>query len=393
MYRLVLMEKNMKNLEFYVHIPFCVKKCAYCDFLSFTVGEEQKEAYVTALLKEIDEWQPKKEYCAVSVFLGGGTPSVLSEDKITMILEALRKKVSFSETVEITIECNPGTLTKEKLLCYQKSGVNRLSLGLQSAQERELKMLGRIHTYEEFLENFWLARAVGFTNINVDLMSALPGQKIADWEDTLQKVAKLDPEHISAYSLIIEEETPFYEKYAEDLRVREAGGECRLLPTEEEERQMYGRTREILNEYGYHRYEISNYAKEGKECRHNVGYWVRTDYKGFGLGAASLLDNVRFSNGRNLKAYLNGDCQEKEECLSKNAQMEETMFLGLRLTEGVSKKIFQKVYGCAMEDVYGSVLKHLRQQGLLKIDREYVALTEKGMDISNYVMAQFLLED
>ena len=383
----------MKELEFYVHIPFCIKKCAYCDFLSFAAGKEQKEAYIRALLKEISEWQPQEEYRAVSVFFGGGTPSVLPADSIAVVLDAIRKKVCFAEDAEITVECNPGTLTEEKLRCYRRSGVNRLSLGLQSAQNRELKTLGRIHTYEEFLESFSLARAAGFSNINVDLMSALPGQKMADWENTLQKVVKLNPEHISAYSLIIEEGTPFYEKYAEDLRIRESGEKCHLLPSEEEERQMYGRTAELLGEYGYYRYEISNYAKDRKECRHNIGYWIRTDYKGFGLGAASLLNNVRFSNNSDLQAYLNGNYQGEEEYLSKHAQMEETMFLGLRLTEGVSKKNFQRAYGCAMEEVYGAVLEKLKQQDLLRIDGEQVALTERGMDVSNYVMAQFLLDN
>lgn len=382
----------MKELEFYVHIPFCIKKCEYCDFLSFAADKEQKEAYVEALRKEIREWQPQDEYRVVSVFFGGGTPSVLPAEEIAVLLEELRQKSCFAENAEITAECNPGTLTEEKLLIYKKSGVNRLSLGLQSAQNRELKALGRIHTYEEFLESYSLARRAGFTNINVDLMSALPGQKERDWEDTLQKVAELEPEHISAYSLIIEEGTPFYEKYAEDMRMRDAGKTCRCLPSEEEERRMYKQTAAILESYGYHRYEISNYAKEGMECRHNTGYWLRTDYKGFGLGAASLLKNVRSSNTRDLQAYLHQNRQGEKERLTREAQMEETMFLGLRLMRGVSKREFQKQYGCPIEDIYGSVIAKLKKQGLLQSDGERLFLTETGIDVSNYVMAEFLLE-
>lgn len=381
----------MKELELYVHIPFCVRKCAYCDFLSFAADEGQKREYVRALLEEIRSWQPKTEYQVSSVFFGGGTPSVLCAEAIETILTALREKASFTEDAEITIECNPGTLTKEKLLIYKKCGINRLSIGLQSAQNEELKKLGRIHTYEEFLESFFLAREAGFDNLNVDLMSALPGQRTETWEDTLRKTAALAPEHLSAYSLIIEEGTPFYEQYAEEVSVREKGGVCKVLPSEEEERRMYERTEEILKEYGYHRYEISNYAKAGRECRHNCGYWRRTDYKGFGLGAASLLNNVRSANTADLQEYISGRWTAEKEALTKKEQMEETMFLGLRLMQGVSKAEFQKNYSVTIEDIYGDVLKKMVQQGLLRDSPQSVCLTKKGIDVSNYVLAEFLL--
>lgn len=381
----------MKELEFYVHIPFCVRKCAYCDFLSFAADEEKQRAYVEALLKEIRDWQPEEEYRVVSVFFGGGTPSILPAKEIGTVLKALRKKACFAEDAEITVECNPGTLTEAKLLIYKENGVNRLSIGLQSVREEELQALGRIHTYGEFLESFSLARKAGFTNINVDLMSALPGQKPETWEDTLRKTASLGPEHLSAYSLIIEKGTPFYERYAKDAAIREAGGVCRYLPSEEEERLMYERTAQILAEYGYRRYEISNYAKAGKECRHNCGYWKRTDYKGFGLGAASLLSNVRSSNTADMQTYLCGKWQAETETLTREAQMEETMFLGLRLMQGVSKKEFQKRFSVEMEKIYGKVLEKMERQGLLVNKKEYAALTERGIDVSNYVLTEFLL--
>lgn len=382
----------MRPLQIYIHIPFCVKKCAYCDFLSFAADTETKRAYIRMLLREIEAWQDRGDVSISTVFFGGGTPSVLPAEDIRAVLEALRKKFPFAEDAEITVECNPGTLTKEKLHIYRQAGINRLSIGLQSAQEAELRLLGRIHTWEEFLESFQLARTAGFENINVDLMSALPGQHLAAWRDTLEKVLALAPEHISAYSLIIEEGTPFYERYREEARRRERGDDCEILPSEDEERDMYRLTEKMLGERGYARYEISNYALPGFACRHNCGYWERREYKGFGLGAASLVDHMRFSNTTDLGQYLAGRWTgEAPQRLTRGEEMEETMFLGLRMHDGVSSTRFYETFGVEMEAVYGEVLRKLERQGLLERTKEAVLLTERGTDISNYVFAEFLL--
>ena len=382
----------MKELELYLHIPFCVKKCNYCDFLSAPAEEETRAAYVDALLEEIRGFEDPEDYEVVTVFFGGGTPSILPGQEIFRIMEDLREKFSFRKGAEITLEANPGTVDKEKLSCYKKAGINRLSFGLQSGRAEELKKLGRIHTWEKFLESFQLAREAGFSNINVDLMSALPGQTKESWEKTLRQVLALQPEHISAYSLIIEEGTPFYQLYEKDVERRDAGEEPELLPSEEEERAMYEATGRILKEQGYLHYEISNYAKPGRECRHNLGYWQRRDYLGFGLGASTLLNPVRYKNTEDLEAYLGGDFSKKEFfVLTKDNQIEETMFLGLRVLEGVSKEKFREQFSCELRVVYRKELEKLEQEGLLEEEGDFVRLTSRGIDLSNPVLAEFLL--
>lgn len=382
----------MKELELYLHIPFCVKKCNYCDFLSAPAGEETRAAYVDALLEEIRGFDEPEDYEVVTVFFGGGTPSILPGQAIFRIMEALREKFSFRKEAEITLEANPGTVDKEKLSFYKKAGINRLSFGLQSADAEELKKLGRIHTWEKFLESFQLAREAGFSNINVDLMSALPGQTKESWEKTLRQVLALQPEHISAYSLIIEEGTPFYQLYEKDVERRDAGEEPELIPSEEEERAMYEATGRILKEQGYLHYEISNYAKPGRECCHNLGYWQRRDYLGFGLGASTLLNPVRYKNTEDLEAYLGGDFSKKEFfVLTKDNQIEETMFLGLRVLEGVSKEQFREQFSCELRVVYRKELEKLEQEGLLEEEGDFVRLTSRGIDLSNPVLAEFLL--
>lgn len=382
----------MKELELYLHIPFCVKKCNYCDFLSALAGEETRAAYVDALLEEIRGFDEPEDYEVVTVFFGGGTPSILPGQAIFRIMEALREKFSFRKEAEITLEANPGTVDKEKLSFYKKAGINRLSFGLQSADAEELKKLGRIHTWEKFLESFQLAREAGFSNINVDLMSALPGQTKESWEKTLRQVLALQPEHISAYSLIIEEGTPFYQLYEKDVERRDAGEEPELIPSEEEERAMYEATGRILKEQGYLHYEISNYAKPGCECRHNLGYWQRRDYLGFGLGASTLLNPVRYKNTEDLEAYLGGDFSKKEFfVLTKDNQIEETMFLGLRVLEGVSKEHFREQFSCELRVVYRKELEKLEKEGLLEEEGDFVRLTSRGIDLSNPVLAEFLL--
>lgn len=371
-----------RPLEIYIHIPFCIKKCAYCDFLSAPAGEEVQKAYVDALLREMRGAVSLSEtYEVTTVFLGGGTPSILRSSQIGELLALLKEQYSIREHAEITMEANPGTVDAEKLKGCREAGVNRISFGLQSADDRELRALGRIHTWEQFLESFHLARQCGFTNINVDLMSALPGQTVESWRETLRKVLELGPEHISAYSLIIEEGTPFYEIY---------GDHPELLPSEEEERQMYYDTREILRAHGYERYEISNYARKGYACRHNLGYWDRTEYKGFGLGSASLLENMRTSNQTELSAYLNGEWNGTSEILTEQAIREEYFFLGLRRMDGVKVGRYRAHYGALIDKLIRQGLLEAAPDASADPDRERVRLTDKGIDVSNYVLAQFL---
>lgn len=378
----------MKELELYVHIPFCVKKCNYCDFLSAPASERTYDAYVSRLLAEIGAaGLAYKADGVTSVFIGGGTPSVLSAAQMRQLLRRLKDSFPVLPDAEITVECNPGTLDAEKLQAYYEAGVNRLSIGLQSADEKELRMLGRIHTFEQFVQNYELARKTGFKNINVDIISAIPGQKINDYRQTLLKVTALKPEHISAYALIIEEGTPFYEQMRRDLL---------QLPSEEVDRQMYQMTKDLLRQSGYERYEISNYARPGFECRHNTGYWLRKNYLGIGLGAASCIENVRFANIADLSGYLKTDAADlphvyaQREELSERAQMEEFMFLGLRLMRGVSAEDFQKQFSLTMESVYGEVIQKQLNQKLIKQTKTGYCLTDYGIDISNYVMAEYL---
>ena len=387
--------RNKRPLGIYLHIPFCVRKCNYCDFLSAPAQEETRRRYVQCLTEEIRQFEAAKEYEVKSVFFGGGTPSILEGKWIAALMEELEKIFSFSEIPEITIECNPGTLTAEKLDHYRKSGINRLSLGLQSADENELKLLGRIHTWEDFYKNYQQARESGFENISVDLMSALPGQTVSSWKRTLEKVLALKPEHISAYSLIIEEGTPFYDWYgAEDEKRRRglADNGRTVLPSEEEEREMYYDTKRFLTEAGYHRYEISNYAREGYESIHNSGYWLRREYVGFGLGASSQVKNLRCKNTERLEDYLKSDFFKKEvQILTRQEEIEETMYLGLRMMQGVNLQGFQKTFGVRVETLYKETLEKLERQGLLRIKDGCLRLTDSGIDVSNAVMAEFLL--
>ena len=380
-------------IEIYIHIPFCVRKCAYCDFLSGPQDENTIEKYVSSLLDEIRAHASNKKlasgYNVVTVFIGGGTPSILDTSQIQRIFETIKNAFEITEDAEITIEANAGTVTREKLETYRKCGINRISFGLQSTNNEELKLLGRIHTYEEFLESFRLARECGFDNINVDLISAIPKQTLASWEETLQNVINLNPEHISAYSLIVEEGTPFAKVYGEGCP-----GE-KDLPDEEEERKIYYQTEELLQEAGYHRYEISNYAKEGKECKHNLGYWERKEYLGIGLGSASLIDNTRYKNTDDLAYYMEhaGELtaiQEDIQVLSTKEQMEEFMFLGLRKMEGISEIEFKKCFGVGIEEVYGIQLEKLKREDLLENKDGWIRLTERGIDVSNYVFSEFI---
>lgn len=378
-----------KELELYLHIPFCVSKCKYCDFLSAPFGEEQRQIYVERLCRRIRYWSDVVHnygYEIVSIFVGGGTPSILTETQITQVFEAVRESLPIREDAEITLEMNPGTDVKDKLPVYRKLGINRLSMGLQSADNEELKRLGRIHTYEDFRQVYQWAREVGFTNINVDLMSAIPGQTLESYEGTLRKVADLKPEHISAYSLIIEEGTPFYERYGDGRHAEE-------LPDEDTERQMYVRTREILEDYGYHRYEISNYAKDGYECRHNLGYWDRKEYLGLGAGASSLMDHIRWKEPDHIGPSTGLVLEEREDFtrLRRKDEMEEFMFLGLRKINGVSEHDFYKSFRVSMDEIYKDSIENLIKEGLLVREEDRIRLTDRGIDLSNYALSQFLL--
>lgn len=378
-----------KELGLYVHIPFCVKKCGYCDFLSWCGTSEEKETYVQALLKEIESYREfARGYRVSTVFVGGGTPSVLEAGQMERVLGNIQEVFELEKKPEITLEMNPGTVTEEKLQCYKENGVNRLSIGLQSVKNEKLEVLGRIHSYEEFLESYELARKAGFTNISVDLISSIPGQKLEEWKEELAALSALSPEHISVYQLIIEAETPFYEKYAEHEE---------LLPDEEESREIYLWTGSFLKEQGYEQYEISNYAKPGKESRHNLKYWERGDYLGLGLGAASMVQNIRMSNTKDMKTYLERCGQPKTmredvQFLEEARQMEEFMFLGLRKTRGVSRKEFRRIFGQEMDMVYEKALHKCLENGMLKEHKDRVYLSEEGVLLSNAVLSEFLFD-
>ena len=387
---------NRQELELYIHIPFCIRKCAYCDFLSFAAPERVYRDYMDKLIEEIyGQSACFQEHVVTSIFLGGGTPSVLPADLVEELFAVLLDCFCMDGDAEVTIEANPGTLTMEKLEVYRQSGINRISLGLQSADDQELKYLGRIHTYDEFLKSYQRARQAGFTNINVDLMSALPGQDLHSLKCTLRKVMMLRPEHISAYSLILEEGTPFYDFY----RGEGAGGlVLPPLPDEDMDRAMYYLTRDMLEAQGYGRYEISNYAKPGFECRHNMGYWTGTEYLGLGLGASSYTFGHRYHNVTDLGEYLSLDLSQAGAAardvqkLELEDKMEEFMFLGLRLTKGVSGSQFLERFGQNMWKVYGDVIRKMERKGLLKVEAPWVRLTDLGVDVSNGVLSEFLLE-
>ena len=378
-----------KDLGLYIHIPFCARKCEYCDFLSWSAGEEEREQYVEALLLEIESYREfAKGYRVSTVFIGGGTPSVLLPKQMERILQKVYEVFELEKRPEITIEINPGTVNEEKLQCYKENGVNRLSMGLQSVNNEKLRLLGRIHTYQDFVGSYELARKVGFDNISLDLISSIPGQTLQDWKKELETATGQKPEHISVYQLIIEEGTPFYEKYAEHPE---------LLPDEETSREIYLWTGKFLKEAGYEQYEISNYTKSGKESRHNLKYWERGDYLGLGLGAASMVRNIRMSNTKDMKTYLERCTQPKTmredvQFLEEPRQMEEFMFLGLRKTRGVSKKEFRRTFGREMDMVYEKALHKCLENGMLLEHKDRIFLSEEGTLLSNMVLSEFLFD-
>ena len=417
-----------KELSLYVHIPFCIRKCLYCDFLSFNASGDLVDEYFKALGKEIAISARKfVDYEVKSIFLGGGTPSFPDAQYVCNILRQIKENYNISDEAEISLEVNPASAIAEKLIAYRQAGFNRISIGAQSLNDDELKKLGRVHNEAMFYETYENARKAGFDNINIDIMSALPGQSLESYLDTVRKVIGLRPEHISAYSLIVEEGTPFYDM---DLD----------LPSEDVDREMYHETKRLLAENGYHRYEISNYAlSEKTECYHNKVYWKRGNYLGLGLGASSMVENVRWSNITDIENYIDvfknvkiNECKkvnnhvesvdnflhsnsfvdnttpeqsapnvlnllrENVEKLSKESQMEEFMFLGLRLVKGVSLEEFKQQFKLDITEVYGDIINKYQNMGLLNKytlgKEDYLCLTDKGLDVSNTVMADFLLD-
>lgn len=373
----------------YLHIPFCVKKCLYCDFISGTNSKETIENYINSMVNEIESTDIKQD--VDSVFIGGGTPSSIPPEYIAKVVDCLRIKLGnrFLKDSEITIETNPKTISENALKIYHDAGINRISMGLQSCIDSELKSLGRIHTFKDFLDSYNIATRY-FDNINIDLISGIPHQTMDSFKESLKKVGDLNPNHISVYSLIIEEGTPFYEMYGPGGKFKDS------LPNEDIDREMYHFTKEYLSTLGYNRYEISNYAKENKESRHNLKYWKGNNYYGFGIAAASLVDNTRYKNTDNLKEYIDAmGSPEKiritQEILDINDCMSEYMILGLRLIKGVSPKEFKARFNEDMENKYGDILNKYLNMGLLHttIDGNF-ALTDKGLDVSNSVMEEFL---
>ena len=380
--------KNTNTVGLYIHIPFCRQKCLYCDFPSWAGKEGQMQGYVDALTKEIRKRGTEyTDQQVVSVFFGGGTPTTLTIPMLEQLMQAVFESWDIAEDAEITTEANPGTLDVEMAAALRKMGFNRLSMGVQAWQNRLLKELGRIHTIESFQENYQAVREAGFENVNTDLMFALPNQTMADWQETVKNIVAMNPEHISAYSLIIEEGTPFYDRYEK--------GE--LKPAEEElDREMYHWAVDYLAEHGYEQYEISNFAKKCRQSRHNRIYWQAEEYLGMGLGSHSYMNGERFHNIYDLQEYIRADgdvslLKEDIERITEEDALAEFMFLGLRLAEGVSFAGFEERFGQGMKNIYGSQIEELVKDELLQEDEIGIRLTARGVDISNFVFEKFLI--
>ena len=383
-------EVNKTELGIYLHIPFCKKKCDYCDFISFPYSQaiELVEKYIETMEAEIDSYD-LTSYNVTTIYMGGGTPSILPSKEIEKLLNKIKTKLEENknetkwEDIEITIEVNPGTVDKNKLETYKKSGVNRLSIGLQTTNNKLLKQIGRIHTYEEFLNTYQMAKEIGFQNCNVDLMLGLPNQTIQDLKQSLEKILELNPNHISVYSLIVEEGTPIERKLQK--------GELEL-PDEDTERQMYWYVKNTLELNGYEHYEISNFAKKGKQSKHNLNCWHQKEYIGIGLAASSYLDQVRYSNVEELKKYIESQAKEKnimEKQTIKDAK-KEYMLLGLRLIKGVNITAFKQKYNENPIFLYRKELEKLVIEQLIVVDGNWIRLTNKGLDLANLVWEEFI---
>ena len=385
-----------KELGIYIHIPFCKQKCYYCDFVSFSNKEGYIEKYVETVKREIDSYD-LSNYNITTIYIGGGTPSRIPSEKIQEILEKIRQKISKNQTkwenIEITIELNPGTVDEEKIKKYKEIGINRLSIGLQSTNNKLLKKIGRIHTFEDFKDTYDTVKKVGFENINVDLMIGLPNQTISDVKDSLNEIIKLNPTHVSVYSLIVEENT----KMEQLINNKEL-----QLPDEELERQMYWYVKNTLELNGYNHYEISNFAKEGKESRHNLNCWEQKEYIGLGLAAYSYLNGVRYGNTSNIEEYINvqdffnrseleeSDIRIVDEVQSLEDKRKEYMLLGLRKIEGVSIQKFKEKFVENPIFLFRKELEKLVNEELIAIDGDCIRLTNKGLDLANIVWEEFV---
>ena len=379
----------MKEIGVYIHIPFCKQKCYYCDFVSFVNKECFYKKYIDALIKEITSFLDNNTVKISTIYIGGGTPSIIDEKYIEQVINIFKKRNLLGDTKEITIEVNPGTVTIDKLKTYKNIGINRLSIGLQSTKDELLKKIGRIHNYKEFETTYNLARNVGFNNINVDLMIGLPGQKIEDIKETVNKITTLNPEHISVYSLIIEENTPI-------MNLLESG--AINLPDEELERNMYWYVKNVLELNGYKHYEISNFAKTNYASKHNLDCWSQKEYIGFGIAAYSYMDKKRFGNISDLEKYIL-NCENNEfgksvvidEIQNCNYKLEqEFMMLGLRKIKGVYISDFKNKFGENPIFVFRKELEKLVNEELIIIDGDYIRLTNRGLDLANLVWEEFV---
>lgn len=375
----------MKKIGLYVHIPFCKQKCFYCDFPSYAGKEKIMDDYIDALIKEIN--QKCTNYKIRTLFIGGGTPSYLNLKNLEKLLKCLYS-LNYENDAEKTIECNPGTTNREKFKIMKSYGINRLSFGVQSTKDNLLKNLGRIHTYTEFLKNYNMARDNGFLNINIDLMFGLPSQTLKDWKETLEDIVKIKPEHISSYGLIIEENTPFYKLHKE--------GSLKL-PSEENERDMYNLSKSILEDNGYHQYEISNYSLEGKECEHNKIYWKCEEYIGIGVSSSSYIDNKRIINEGSIEKYIesvrmNKDVSKIENVNTVKDNIEEFMFMNLRLIRGIDEREFERRFNEKIDFFYKEVINKNIKIGLLKRCNHSIYLTEEGVELSNLVMSDMIMD-
>lgn len=383
----------MKELGIYVHIPFCKRKCDYCDFVSYAQKDDIIEKYINSVIKEIDYVSNKiikEQYNINTIYIGGGTPSYIDSKYIKMILSKIKQKFknNIDEKIEITIEINPGTVNEEKLLEYKNTGINRISIGVQSTSDRLLKEIGRIHTFEEFLEIYNMARKKGFSNINIDMILGLPGQTEKDIDEMSDVISKLNPEHVSVYSLILEEGTCLYQKVKKGIA---------KLADEDIERQMYWKTKKNLESIGYKHYEISNFAKPGFESKHNLNCWKQKEYIGIGLSAHSYLDNSRFSNISDLEKYIENiqnDEYEKNKIIhevqNEEIKQKEFVMLGLRMIDGVSILEFSKKFGKELVQVFNEEINRLIEKNLIEITEPRIKLTEKGLDFANIVWQEFV---
>ncbi|MBE6620135.1 MAG: radical SAM family heme chaperone HemW [Ruminococcaceae bacterium] len=376
------MMKKSKPLGLYLHVPFCRRKCLYCDFCSFADRDAATmDAYVACLCKELTGRAPQAaEHIVDTVYFGGGTPTLLSPTHFTRLLDTVRAHYRLSDDVEITVECNPATADEDKLGVLHDMGVNRLSIGAQSARDAELAALGRIHTWEQTKETYQAARRAGFDNVSLDVMFGIPHQTLDSFSHTLDEILALSPEHISAYSLIVEPDTPFFE-----------AGDDLILPDEDTVCEMTDLLLSRLGSAGYTRYEISNFAREGRASRHNLHYWNMDDYLGFGPAAHSLMDKIRTGHSRDLAAYLAGeDITEPEETLDADTARDEYVMLRLRLADGVNKADFFARFGQEFDAVYGEVASPFVAAGLLIDSPERIAFTDRGFAVSNAVLAEML---